>query len=127
MSRIQVFSILGALAFVVLILELVRRRVLREQYSLLWLLTGVALLAFGLWRRLVDIVGTWLGVYYPPAALILVFSFFFILMLLHFSTVISGLTRQNRTLAQRLALLEWQVQHHAGSRIDGETPERSEP
>jgi len=109
MSRIQAFSILGALAFVLLILELVRRRALREQYSLLWLLTGALLLVFGLWRRLVDVIGNLLGVYYPPAALILVFTLFFMVILLHFSTVISQLSSRNRTLAQRVAILEWQV------------------
>lgn len=110
MSRIQLFSIIGAGVFMLLILEMVRRRVLREQYSLLWLLTGLALLLFGLWRRLVDIVGAVLGIYYPPAALFLIFGGFFIVILLHFSTVISRLTLQNRTLAQRLAILEWRLE-----------------
>lgn len=110
MSRIQLLSIVGATVFVLLILEMVRRRLLREQYSLLWLLTGLALLVFGLWRHLVDIVGRLLGIYYPPAALILIFGGFFITILLHFSTVISRLTLQNRTLAQRLALLEWRLE-----------------
>jgi hypothetical protein len=109
MSRVQLFAILGALAFLLLILELVRRRSMREQYSLLWLLTGGLLLAFGLWRRLVDVVGSLLGIYYGPAALILVFTLFFMIILLHFTTVISQLTRQNRTLAQRVAILEWSV------------------
>lgn len=110
MSRIQLFSVLGALIFLLLILELVRRNALREQYSLLWLLTGLVLLAFGLWRQLVDIVGGVLGIYYGPAALILVFTLFFMTILLHFSTVISRITHQNRTLAQRVAILEWQAQ-----------------
>ena len=110
MSRVQVFAIMGAVVFLLMILELVRRQVLREQYSLLWLLTGLVLLFFGLWRRLVDVVGDLMGIYYPPAALILVFTLFFMVILLHFSTVISRLTKQNRTLAQRIAILEWQVQ-----------------
>ena len=109
MSRIQIFAILGSLTFLLLILEMVRRRALREQYALLWLWTGLALLAFGLWRRLIDIAGIVLGIYYPPAALILVFTLFFMTILLHFSTVVSRLTRQNRTLAQRVAILEWEM------------------
>ena len=121
MSRIQLFSIVGALLFLLLITELLRRRVLREQYSLLWLLTGGVLLLFGLWRRLVDIVGHLLGVYYPPAALILVFTLFFMTILLHFSTVLSRLTKQNRTLAQRVALLEWRVCQRDAASTDRET------
>ena len=110
MSRIQIVSIAGAVVFLALILEMVRRRVLREQYSLLWLLTGLTLLLFGSWRRLVDIVGNLLGIYYSPAALILVFTLFFMAILLHFSTVISQLAKQNRTLAQRIALLECEIE-----------------
>jgi uncharacterized membrane protein YpjA len=110
MSRIQIFSITGAIFFLLLILEMVRRRLLRAQYSLLWLFAGLALLAFGLWRSLVDIVGQMLGIYYTPTALLLVFIFFFMVMLLHFSTVISQLTEQNRILAQRFALQEWRIE-----------------
>lgn len=116
MSRVQVFSILGAVAFMLLILELVRRRALREQYSLLWLLTGLVLVAFGLWRGMVDVIGGLMGIYYGPAALILVFTLFFMVILLHFSTVISQLTRQNRTLAQRLAILEREIRQGADKR-----------
>jgi hypothetical protein len=120
MSRIQGFSILGAVLFLLMILELVRRRVLREQYSLLWLLTGVVLLVFSSWRQLVDIVGGLLGIYYSPAALILVFTLFFMTILLHFSTVISRLAKQNRTLAQRIAILEWQIEGRRSPGNDGD-------
>jgi hypothetical protein len=109
MSRIQTFAILGSLALLLLILEMVRRRALHEQYSLLWLLTGLALLAFDLWRRLVDIVGITSSIDYGPAALILVFTLFFMTVLRYFSTVVARLARENRIPAQRVAILEWQV------------------
>jgi hypothetical protein len=43
---------------------------------------------------------------YPPAVLFAVALLFVVLVLLHYSTVISRLTDQNMTLAQRIALLE---------------------
>ena len=43
---------------------------------------------------------------YPPAVLFAVGLLFVILVLLHYSTVISRLSDQNVVLAQRLALLE---------------------
>jgi hypothetical protein len=110
-------SIVGALASVLLmaaILGLIRSRRLREQYALLWLFTGLVLLALSLWRGGLNTIAGWLGVTgYPPAVLFAVGTLFVILVLLHYSTVISKLADQNSILAQKLALLE--------SRLDGET------
>jgi hypothetical protein len=109
--RIQVFSTIGALFLLAVVFELIRRRKLKERYSLLWLLTGFVVLAFALKRNLIDILGRTLGIAYSPAALLLVVTLFFILILLHFSTVISELSDRNRKLAQRLAILEWRMRN----------------
>ena len=56
---------------------------------------------------LANTIAAWLGVKgYPPAVLFAVGLLFVILVLLHYSTVISRLSDQNVVLAQRLALLE---------------------
>jgi len=103
-------SILAAIASVVLlavILELIRSRRLRERYALLWLLTGVVLLALSLWRGGLNTIAGWVGIEtYPPAALFAIASLFILVVLLHYSTVISRLADQNTILAQRVALLE---------------------
>jgi hypothetical protein len=103
-------SILGALAAVVLlaiVFELIRRRRLRERYALLWLLTGVVMLALSLWRDGLNTIAGWFGVtQYPPAVLFAAAILFVIVVLLHYSTVISRLADRNTILAQRVALLE---------------------
>ncbi len=103
-------SIAGAVASCLLILvvfELIRSRRLRERYALLWLLTGVVLLVLSAWRDGLNTIAGWVGVTgYPPAVLFAVGSLFVLLVLLHYSTVISKLADQNVILAQRLALLE---------------------
>jgi cell division protein FtsW (lipid II flippase) len=103
-------SILGALAsfaLVLVVLELIRRRRLRERYALLWLVTGVVLTALSAWRDGLNTIAGWLGVTgYPPAVLFAVGLLFVIAVLLHYSTVISKLSDQNVILAQRVALLE---------------------
>ena len=105
-----VVSIAGAIASVVLLLvvfELIRSRRLRERYALLWIATGVVLLALSLWRGGLNTIADWVGVTgYPPAVLFAVGSLFILAVLLHYSTVISKLADQNTILAQRLALLE---------------------
>ena len=85
-------------------LELVRGRRLKERYALLWLATGVVLLVLSAWRGGLNTIAGWLGVTgYPPAVLFAVATLFILLVLLHYSTVISKLTDENVELAQRVA------------------------
>ena len=87
--------------------ELIRGRRLRERYALLWLATGVVLLVLSAWRDGLNTIAGWFGVTgYPPAVLFAVATLFILVVLLHYSTVISKLADQNTILAQRLALLE---------------------
>lgn len=105
-----IVSIVGAVASVLLlavILELIRRRRLRERYALLWLATGVVLLALSVWRDGLNTIAGWFGITgYPPAVLFAVGTLFILLVLLHYATVVSRLSDQNTILAQRIALLE---------------------
>jgi hypothetical protein len=96
-----------SLILVLVVFELIRSRRLRERYALLWLLTGIVLVILSAWRGGLNTIAGWLGVRgYPPAVLFAVGLMFVILVLLHYSTVISRLADQNVVLAQRLALLE---------------------
>ena len=108
-----IVSILGSLAsfaLVLVVLELIRTRRLRERYALLWLATGIVLTALSAWREGLNTIADWVGVRsYPPAVLFAVGILFILAVLLHYSTVISRLSDQNVLLAQRVALLEQEV------------------
>jgi hypothetical protein len=112
-------SILGALAsfaLVLVVLELIRRRRLQERYALLWLLTGLVLTGLAAWRSGLNTIAGWVGIQsYPPAVLFAVGILFILVVLLHYSTVISRLSDQNTILAQRLALLEAQLREREPS------------
>ena len=85
---------------ILVVLELVRGRRLKERYALLWLATGVVLLVLSAWRGGLNTIAGWLGVTsYPPAVLFAVATLFILLVLLHYSTVISKLTDENVELA----------------------------
>lgn len=107
--RIQIVAIVGASALLLLILELVRRRRLLERYALLWLFSGVVLLALAVWRGALEKLAELVGIAYPPNALFFVAFAFVLMLLLHFSVAVSRLTDQTKVLAQRLALLEERV------------------
>ena len=115
-----VVSTVGALASIALIgviIELIRSHRLRERYALLWLLTGLVLLALSAWRGGLNTIAGWAGVTgYPPAVLFALGLLFVIVVLLHYSTVISKLSDQNTILAQRVALLEAELQERSPPR-----------
>jgi hypothetical protein len=101
--------ILGSVGLLLIVLELVRRRRLKEEYSLLWLLTVVVLLALSLWRSSLDLIAKLVGIFYPPTALFVVGFGFVLLLLLYFSIIISKLSGENNNLTQRLSILDWRV------------------
>jgi hypothetical protein len=104
---ISIAATIVSIAMLLVVFELIRSRRLRERYALLWLATGIVLVVLSAWRGGLNTIAGWFGVRgYPPAVLFAVGLLFVIVVLLHYSTVISRLVDQNTILAQRLALLE---------------------
>ena len=107
---ISIAASVASLLLLLVVFELIRSRRLRERYALLWLLTGLVLLALSLWRGGLNTMAGWFGVQtYPPAVLFAVALLFVLAVLLHYSTVISKLADQNVVLAQRVALIELEL------------------
>jgi hypothetical protein len=104
--RVSIVAAIAAVILLLVILELIRSRRLQERYALLWLLTAIVILVLSVWRGLLSRLADLVGIAYPPSALFVLASFFVLTVLLHYSTVISQLSDQNRILAQRLAILE---------------------
>jgi len=112
--KVMIIASAASLCLLGIIFELIRRRHLRERYALVWILTGLVLLALALWRDGLNTLAGWVGVKtYPPSVFIAAILFFVLVLLLHFSIVLSRLTDQNVTLAQKLALLETEL-HERG-------------
>lgn len=88
-----------------LIIELVRQRKLREEYSQLWFATGLAVLILIVWSDLLGWLSHLIGAV-SQISTIFFFAFIFLMLIsLHFSIVISKLTNQLKNLAQEHALL----------------------
>jgi len=104
--KISIAAAIASLLLILIVLELIRGRRLKERYALLWLVTGVVLLVLSAWRGGLNTIAGWLGVSgYPPAILVAAAIMFVIAVLLHYSTVLSRLTDDNVLLAQEVALL----------------------
>ena len=105
LDRSVVFAVGASLIALLVVLELVRRRHLSEEYSLLWLGTAVVMLVVGVWRDLLHGLADLVNIEYPPNLLFLLAALFLLFIQLYFSTVITRLTKENREAAQQIALL----------------------
>jgi hypothetical protein len=108
--RVSVVAAIAAVLFLLVIFELIRNRRLQERYALLWLVTGSVILLLSVWRDALRLVAQQIGIAYPPSALFVVGFLFILVVLLHYSTVISELSERNVLLAQDVALLEERLQ-----------------
>lgn len=97
--------IIGAGLFLVII-EMVRRRKLAEEYSFLWLMTGLGIIVLVLWYDLLEWLTQFIGAVAPTTTLFIFGFVFLILINLHFSVKITKLTEQVKDLAQKLAIHE---------------------
>lgn len=130
---VQLVSIVVSGALLVLVVELVRRRRLTEEYSVIWISCAGALLALSVWRRALDLAAVALGVHYPPAVLLLAVTFFVVVVSLYFSLVVSRQRQQIEHLLEELALLDADVRAlresalAAGDVMQGGAPGGREP
>ena len=104
-DRVQLVAIVVSIGLVIVVLELVRRRKLVEEYSILWILGALALLALSVWRDLLHAAAQRLGVAYPPSLLLLVLSAVVFVGLLSFSVILSRQRRQIERLTEEAAVL----------------------
>lgn len=108
--NIYIISFCISLAFAGTILYLIRKRRLREQYALLWLLMSVIMMALSLFPSLLDEVAQRIHIYYAPSLLYLLSVVAVLFILLHLTMAVSTLTHRVIVLTQTLGLQEQRIQ-----------------
>lgn len=101
----QYIAIAVSIGLFLYIFYLVRKKKIKEEYSLLWLFSSVVFIVFSVWRHGLEYFAKLVGIAYPPAALFLILMLAIFLILIEFSINISKLSEKNKILAQELALL----------------------
>jgi hypothetical protein len=116
-DRIQVFSFLFSLFIFIFIFNLVKKRRMKEEYSLLWFTMSLFLIYMSIDRYAIDRIGNLVGVAYPPSVLMLMTTGFAFLMLIHLSVVITRLSEQNNELIQEMGLGRLEAKPKAGDTL----------
>lgn len=120
--RVSIAAAVASLLLILIVLELIRGRRLKERYALLWLATGVVLLILSTWREGLNTVADWAGVETTPVAILFAAAtLFVIVVLLHYSTVLSRLTDDNVRLAQEIGLVRERLRSLESSQAGGGT------
>ena len=103
--KTRVVAVAGTLGMLIVVIELVRRRRLKEEYSVLWVLTSVVLLVLAIWYELLLKITSAIGAVLPTSTLFFFGLGFALAMLLHFSVRVSALERRVTMLIQEVALM----------------------
>ena len=104
-TNLRIIAIAGSLALLLFIIELVRRRRLKEEYSVLWVTTAVVVLLLAIWGGLLRSVTHAIGAISQASTLYFFGLIFVVFLLLHFSLRVSQLERRVIALLQEVALL----------------------
>jgi hypothetical protein len=107
---VYLVAALAAVATVVVMVEMLRRRQLQEKYAVLWLALGVGLLLMALFPSLLVTVGRRLGFVAPSNLLFLVAGLVLLLISMHLSWEVSRLEDETRVLAEEIALIRLQLE-----------------
>jgi len=107
--RQKIFAFSLAIVILITIFELVRKRKLREEYSWLWILIGVSMILM-VWRYdLLVRITHFIGAFWPTSTIFFFGLLFLMLINLHYSVKISGLTNQVKNLSQEITLLKGEL------------------
>ena len=110
-DRIELIAIAISVGLLVLVLELVRRRKLTEEYSLLWIVSTLLMLVLSLRREILHGVARWLGIYYPPVVLLLLLVLIVFVATLSFSVIVSRQRQQIDRLIEETAVLSAELRN----------------
>ncbi|AEB45661.1 MULTISPECIES: DUF2304 domain-containing protein [Micromonospora] len=109
---------LTGLVLLATIVELLRRRQLREKYGMLWLGLLFVVIPLSLFPRLLDGVADLVGVASGVSLVLFLGIVFLLLVCIHLSWEVSALEEETRTLAEEFALLRAEVEADRAERAD---------
>jgi hypothetical protein len=113
--RAKIFVIVLSLTMLAFVINLVRRKYLKENYAIFWVVTCLVIGALPLVINYLDRVANAVGIYYPPAFLYLIATIMIFLLILHFSVIVSKLSEQNKSLIQDVGILTKRITELEGA------------
>ena len=105
----RIVAIVISLMLLLVTVQLIRKRKLREEYALLWLIATVAIAILSIFGGIVNALALFLNISYSPTLPLVAGLIFALIVLLSQSVVLSNQANNGRDLAQQVALLEYRL------------------
>ena len=105
----KIFAIVVSVSLLLIILEMVRRRKIKEEYSWLWIMAGVSMVLLTVWHSLLLFLTHLIGAENPITTIFLFGFIFLILINLDYSVQISSHKEQIKKLAQKIGILSKKI------------------
>ncbi|NWF75237.1 MAG: DUF2304 domain-containing protein [Nitrospirae bacterium] len=102
----KIFALIIGISIFVVIIEMVRRRKLDEEYSFLWIVIGIGIVILVLWEDLLEKLTHIVGAVAHTTTIFIFGLMILVLINLHFSVKITKLSRQIKELGQEIAILK---------------------
>lgn len=124
MSPVLTLGVVGAVATLVVLFEMLRRQRLREKYALIWVVVALCTVLLVVFPSLLDRASALVGVQVPANLLFFAASMLLLLLSIQFSYEIGRLEDRARTLAEEIALLTLRVEQLSEDRPAEQSAER---
>jgi len=106
----KIFALVSSIILLLIILELVRKRKIKEEYSWFWLLIGLVIFILVVWYDLLLFITQLIGSETPMTTLFLFGFLFLIFVNIHYSVRISVFTDQIKKMAQKIGILSKEIE-----------------
>ena len=123
MERVRTVAAVFSLLLILQVVRAVRREHIRVEHSMAWLGAALLLLVLSLWDAALAAVQRLLGISDPALVLVALAGLLFLFTFFRYSILVSGLKDHNIQLAQKVGMLEWEIERLKkllGAKKDGE-------
>ena len=107
--KLQAAMLIAVGLYFLIVLKLLRRKMLNLKYTLLWLASGVIMLALAVFPRILGGFAALVGIYDPTNALFAFMFFCVVMILMSITAIVSKLNEKSKQVIQSVALLEQRV------------------
>jgi uncharacterized membrane protein len=126
-TRPQALAALLVVVVALWVVDLVRRRRLSEEYSLLSLVAMAGVLVVAFWTGGVTTFTRWFGALYETSVIFFFGLVFVMVALVYYATKMTRLTQEVRRLAQDAALLRLRLERAEGTSTETDRPREERP
>ena len=115
MRQLNILTAIVGMMLLVVFVEMLRRRQLREKYAMLWIVVALGIIPLAIFPGALDGVADLIGIANGANLVLFLGLILLLLICLHLSWEVSQLEEETRTLAEEVALIRTQLAQRDGN------------